>query len=136
MKKIKLVILTALIPALFLLLSSFPGGGRSSHGAAYSIPEGWEIGSMNLKDGTYQGSSIGFREGLTVEIDIEKGELKEVKVVSHNEIGPQFYQRPINIIPGKIEEKQETKVDSISGATATSMGIMSAVEDALIKARA
>jgi fumarate reductase flavoprotein subunit len=39
------------------------------------------------------------------------------------------------IIPNRIIEKQSTKVDSVSGATLSSVAIMNAVEDAVKKAQ-
>ena len=53
--------------------------------------------------------------------------------MDHNEIGRRYYQRPIDLIPGEIVEKQNTDVDSVSGATSTSKAIMAAVEEALLK---
>ena len=136
MKRTKQIMLITLIPIAFIMLTSFPGSKKDHHNSNYNLPLGISIEDLTLNDGTYQGESIGFREGLIVEVTIEKGELTEIEIISHNEIGPQFFMRPIQIIPKTIKKEQETKVDSISGATATSMGIMSAVENALEKAKA
>lgn len=133
MRKSKMILLALALPAL-VLLSSF-GGGRSLYGGSYSKPEGWDLEDLILSDGTYQGESTGFREGLTVDVTVEKGEITLIEIVDHREIGPQFYKRPMDLIPDSIVNEQKTKVDSVSGATATSMGIMAAVEDALKQAR-
>lgn len=112
------------------------GKNRSGHHAAnYSIPEGMIISELELTDGVYQGVADGFRPELTVEVEVKGGVLQSVTVVSHNEVGRQYYDTPIKYIPGMIVDKQETVVDSVSGATATSKAIMSAVEDALSKAQ-
>ncbi len=130
-KKTNKVLLAVLIPAAFFMMTSFSGGmGRhSSHN--YSYPEGWNLAELNLADGVYQGESTGFRESLIVEVTVEQGEVINVAVTDHNEVGPQFYARPIRLVPREIVEEQNTSVDSVTGATATSVAIMSAVEDAL-----
>lgn len=45
-----------------------------------------------------------------------------------------YSQHTIAVIPGLIVDSQGTEVDSISGATCTSIGIKNAVIDALKKA--
>ncbi|MBI9101521.1 MAG: FMN-binding protein [Spirochaetales bacterium] len=125
------VIIAAIILMMIIQLPLF---SRSRRGSNYSAVAGIEIDSLSLADGTYRGTATGFRPGLIVEILIKDGELLEVEVVEHNEIGRQFYVRPINLVPGVIVEEQQTDVDSVSGATATSKAIMAAVEDALQKA--
>jgi len=65
---------------------------------------------------------------------VEKGKVVQVRVVAHSEVGDRFFSTPIRVIPGQIVKKQSTAVDAVSGATATSYGIMAAVEDALKKA--
>ena len=49
--------------------------------------------------------------------------------------GRQFYQAPIRLIPADIVDEQQTEVDVVSGATATSKAIMAAVEEAVNKAK-
>lgn len=122
---------------LLLIITQIPvfsfSFGRS-RGSDYSVPEGIVLGNYDLPDGTYTGEAVGFRPGLKVEITIINGELTSVEVIEHNEIGRQYWQTPINLIPGEIVKRQETEVDSVSGATATSKAIMAAVEDAVNKA--
>lgn len=130
--KTKKALLICLIPAMFLLFPSFGGRLKS---ADYSKPEGWDISTLELSDGVYRGEATGFREGLLVEVTIENGEVTSVEIADHNEIGPQFYQRPMNLVPKAIVDEQDTQVDGVSGATATSMAIMAAVENALDGAR-
>lgn len=60
--------------------------------------------------------------------------IKNVKVTKHNEVNRRFYDRPISIIPNEIVQAQSTDVDTVSGATFTSIGIINAVNDALSKA--
>ena len=129
-KRNRMISAAFLLPFAFIMMTSFKGH-RSMN---YSHPEGWELESLQLQDGVYQGEATGFREGLIVEVTVNEGSLTNVSVVDHHEIGPQYYKRPISLIPERIVEEQSTSVDSVTGATATSMAIMSAVENALLQA--
>jgi len=125
-------IVTAIITAMVLVqipLYSFGFGNRDkSH---YSEPEGMALTDLPLEDGVYKGSADGFRPGLVVEVTVECGTVTDIVIVEHNEVGRQYWQRPISVIPGAIIEALYSKVDVVSGATSTSKAIMSAVEDAL-----
>ena len=85
-------------------------------------------------DGTYQGIADGFRPGLTVEVAIKNDVIISVKVISHNEVRERFWGYPVENIPLWIVEAQSTDVDTVSGATYTSRGIITAVDNALDKA--
>lgn len=97
-------------------------------------PVGMNLVEGDYIDGTYTGIAIGYQPGISVEIEIANGDLTQVRVIDHSEIGRQFYQRPIDFIPDAIVDAQNTEVDVVGGATATSTGIMAAVESALAKA--
>ncbi|MDP3058565.1 MAG: FMN-binding protein, partial [bacterium] len=85
-------------------------------------------------DGTYYATAVGYSPGLKVKVVIENGNICAVEVVSHNEIGSKYYSTPIAKIPVAIVAAQSTKVDVISGATLTSVGIIKAVDLALADA--
>lgn len=87
------------------------------------------------KDGVYTGEAVGYRPGLVVEVTVKNGRIADIQVVSHNEKGQRFYGPPIATIPPAIIESQSTQVDTVSGATYTSKGIMDAVENALKAAK-
>ena len=99
------------------------------------VPVGMAMAEGNYSDGTYRGTANGFRPGLTADVTIRNNLITDIQIVSHNEVGPQYWQLPIDQIPEEIIEAQNTKVDAVGGATCTSQGIMSAVEDALKQAR-
>lgn len=86
---------------------------------------------MVLDDGTYTGVADGFGPDLTTEVVVENGKVVSIEVISHNEKQERYYGEPIATIPGRIIEEESLQVDSISGATYTSYGIMMSVEDAL-----
>ena len=89
---------------------------------------------QKYKDGTYEGSGTGFREGTTVvSLEIKNGYISSIKTLSSQD-SPEFYQRAENTITDEIISSQSTTVDTVSGATYSSMGIINAVADALSKA--
>ncbi|MDC7223178.1 MAG: FMN-binding protein [Spirochaetales bacterium] len=128
-KTIRTAVIMGFLPFAFFMMTSF-GGSKTP-----STPEGWDLSALTLNDGVYRGESSGFHDGLIVDVTVVNGAVTEVVVVDHDEQGAQYYKRPIDLIPGEIVESQNTLVDGVTGATFTSMGIMSAVEDALAKAQ-
>lgn len=101
----------------------------SSPSTATTIQEG-----ATLKDGTYIGESTGYRPGLKVQVEVQDNSIKSVKVIEENEVNRNIFQRAIDTIPQSIVEEQTSNVDSVSGATFTSIGIMNAVNNALSQA--
>ena len=88
--------------------------------------------NKKLKDGSYEGSGIGFRGYLKVEVDVNEGKISSIRVVENVDDAPYFEKARgliTNIVSG-----QTPNVDSVSGATYSSNGIKSAVRDALKKA--
>ena len=61
--------------ALVLLLIQLPAYSFPGRRSNYSVPEGIDLTGLTLKDGTYEGTATGFREGLVVEITIDQGKL-------------------------------------------------------------
>ena len=89
---------------------------------------------ITYEDGVYTGVADGYGPDLTVEVTIENNQITDIIVVSHNEVSARFYDRPIAEIPLAIVAEQSVQVDSVSGATYTSIGIKNAVIDALSQA--
>jgi len=103
--------------------------------ANYAKPVGIDLSAQTFRDGVYTGTALAYHPGLTVAVTVKAGKVLSVKVTAHNEVGRRFYDYPIQVIPGAIVKAQKTKVDAVSGASATSYGIMAAVENALAKAK-
>jgi len=89
---------------------------------------------ITFKDGVYTGQATGFRPGLNVSVTISGNKVTDIKVTSHNEVNSRYYQRPIDTVPKEIIESQSLDVDTVTGATKTSIGIINAVNNALSKA--
>ena len=124
---------TALFIGILFLMVSVINGSPFGHRKAsnYDKPEGFNLLDITIADGKYSGEAIGFKPGLEVLVTVNEGKINNIEVTDHNEIGPQFYLRPIKLIPKEIIKQESTKVDAVSGATATSNAIMAAVERAL-----
>ena len=89
------------------------------------------LGSVDLKDGTYTGVADGYGPDLTVSVTVADNVITDVSVISHNEVGEKHYGVAIKAIPAAIVAQQTPVVDTISGATYTSNGVMKAVINAL-----
>lgn len=91
--------------------------------------------SQKYKDGTYTGSGIGFKGRTTkVSVTIADGKISNIETLSYGD-DRKWYERASSSVIPKIISKQSTSVDAVSGATYSSKGIMSAVVNALNKAK-
>lgn len=85
------------------------------------------------KDGTYTGDGQGFGGNIQVQITIADDTLTDIQVVSAEKEDSAYLSQGKAVID-RILEAQSTDVDTVSGATFSSIGILMAVEDALGKA--
>jgi uncharacterized protein with FMN-binding domain len=90
--------------------------------------------SGNYKNGTYQGSAQGFGGTITVEVTIENGNISDIQVVSAAGEDATYYNMAINVLDD-IMSKQSADVDTVSGATYSSTGLINATKEALGKAK-
>ncbi len=86
------------------------------------------------QDGVYTGIADAFGPDLTVEVTLQDNQIKAIEIVSHNEQNISFYGPAFEAVPDAIMDAQSTQVDSVSGATYSSIGIKNAVIDALSQA--
>lgn len=108
-----------------------PKKGKHHQGeASLDSTESIDVERGQYPDGTYQGTASGYASGLKVQVTISNGQISNIEVVSHNET-PGFCERAIETIPSRIISSQSTNVDTVSGATYTSVGIINAVNSAL-----
>ena len=85
------------------------------------------------KDGTYTGDGQGVGGKIQVQITIADDTLTDIQVVSAEKEDSAYLSQGKAVID-RILEAQSTDVDTVSGATFSSTGILMAVEDALGKA--
>ena len=83
-------------------------------------------------DGVYTGSGSGFGGDVKVEVTVQDGKIASIKVLSHKD-GSSYMSKAKSVI-NRIISKQTTNVDTVSGATFSSQGIIKAVRNALRKA--
>lgn len=88
-----------------------------------------EKGSFDLEDGVYQGTGTGYRGDITVAVKIKDKQIASIEILSASDDEP-FFGRAKGLID-QIIKKQSMKVDTVSGATYSSKGIISAVKNAL-----
>lgn len=113
-------------------VNGFRGNDHGEHGIAKV--ESIQVTEGEYKDGTYTGTANGFKPGLTVQVTISGGKITKIDIVDHNET-PSYARMPMQLIPNEIINNQSTNVDTVSGATRTSVGIINAVADALKQAK-
>ncbi len=107
---------------------------ESKENAASADAEESSDDSDNVyKNGTYEGSGTGYGGTITVQVTLEDDTITEVSVVSAPGEDSAYLSQGENVINSIISE-QSTDVDTISGATFSSTGILEAVNDALSKA--
>ena len=85
------------------------------------------------KDGTYTGSAQGFGGAITVEVTLASDEITNIQVISAPGEDSAYLSQGEGVI-SSIISAQSTDVDTVSGATFSSTGIINAVVDALGKA--
>ena len=84
------------------------------------------------KDGTYYGSGTGFGGPLKVMVEISGGKIASIQIVENSD-GSDYISKAASLIDSIITT-QSTNVDTVSGATYSSVGIIQAVRDALSQA--
>lgn len=93
-----------------------------------------KVTASKFKDGTYTGTGTGFEGGTTkISITIANGKMNSIKTLSYGDT-PEFYQKASGVLINKMLSSQSTVVDTVSGATFSSRGIIDAVRNALNQA--
>ena len=92
-----------------------------------------EAEPSGYKDGTYEGSAFGFGDTITVQVTIQDGKMTDIAVLDASGEDKPYYNQSLPVLD-KMLSSQSTEVDTISGATLTSEGLIDAVADALGKA--
>lgn len=87
-------------------------------------------GPIALADGVYTGTGNGFRGQTKVSVTVAGGYMTEIKILSYHDDDKYFSRAKKSIIPSVISA-QSVEVDTVSGATYSSMGILDAILDAL-----
>lgn len=105
-------------------------GGTAAAGSSTSVAQVEDASSY--KDGTYYGTGAGFGGTMKVQVDISGGKIAAIQILENND-GSEYISKASSII-NAIISSQSTNVDTVSGATYSSVGIIQAVRDALSQA--
>ena len=95
--------------------------------------EGSDDSENVYKDGTYTGSAQGFGGAITVEVTLASDEITDIQVTGAPGEDSAYLSQAEGVI-SSIISAQSTDVDTVSGATFSSTGIINAVVEALGKA--
>lgn len=114
---------------------SAPESSQPESGAPESKPpESSQPSNTQLKDGVYDGQAQGYNGSVKVKLTVTDGKIANVEVTENTET-KDVAGKALSDIPKKIVEKNDAKVDIVSGATLTSNAIIKATQDALGKAQ-
>ena len=109
----------------------------TSASQSQSTPEA--VGSVQepsaYKDGTYYGTGTGFAGNLKVEVVISGGKISSIQIVETND-GSEYIQKASGVINQILGAQSTNGIDTVSGATFSSNGIIKAVRNALSQAAA
>ena len=86
-----------------------------------------------LTDGTYTGHGTGFGGDITVEVVIADGKITSCEIKSAENETPEYLEAA-SVLVDSVTEAQSADVDTVSGATLSSNGILEAVRDCLAQA--
>ena len=87
------------------------------------------------RDGVYTGSAQGFGGQITVQVTISGGQITDICIVGADDETPSYFSSAKAVISAMLSS-QSPNVDTVSGATYSSNGIINAVKRALSQAAA
>ncbi|WP_314032829.1 FMN-binding protein, partial [Mogibacterium timidum] len=105
---------------------------RAAKGRRGNAAGSFAIANANLNDGVYTGSGQGFNGPIRVRVTVSSGNITNVEILSHSDDAP-YFNRAKAVI-GRLLGKPGKSVDTVSGATYSSRGIIDAVRNALANA--
>ena len=88
----------------------------------------------DLKDGVYTGTGAGYGGTMTVKMTVSGGRITAVEVVSHSETNA-YFNRAKKLIDTVLERQDTQGVDTVSGATKSSNGLLTAIGACISQAR-
>lgn len=85
---------------------------------------------LKVEDGSYEGTGKGHGGDVKVAVEIKDHRITSVQVTEHQETQG-ISDKPLETVPQRIVDEQSLAVDTVSGATETSMAILGGAEEAL-----
>lgn len=105
------------------------GGG----GAGSTVTPTTEVPAGGYTDGTYTGSGTGFGGTITVQVTVSNHKIVSINILDASSETASYFANAQGVI-SRIISSQSPNVDAVSGATYSSNGIISAVQNALSQA--
>lgn len=105
-------------------------GRIATDGTAYVQTTSSPTAQGSYKDGTYTGSGQGFRGTTSVTVTVSGGNITNIEVSSYED-DDQFFNQAKSTVIQEIIQSQGVDVDTVSGATYSSNGILEAVANAV-----
>ena len=110
--------------------------GQSQSGSGAAAGSSTSVAAVEdpsaYKDETYYGTGTGFGGTLKVKVEISGGKITSIQIME-NQDGSEYISKASALI-NTIIQNQSTNVDTVSGATYSSVGIIQAVRNALSQA--
>ncbi len=100
---------------------------------AAALNQAAEEAESGYQDGTYTGVGTGFGGEITLSVTIEGGEITEVEIVSAPGEDSSYLSQAETLLDS-IVTAQSAELDTVSGATFSSTGILEAARNALEEA--
>ncbi len=87
-----------------------------------------------LKDGIYEGTGNGLKGETKVTVEIVNGKIKDIILLETND-SKEYMDKAVQGLKNEIIKRNSTTIDAIAGATNASNTYLSAIRDALKKAK-
>lgn len=91
------------------------------------------VTAESLRDGQYRAQARGFGGPVEVQVTIENGKIAKVEILSAENETPD-YLKTASVLLDQIVDRQSADIDTVSGATFSSRGILDAAKKALEEA--
>ena len=108
---------------------SAAGGG----GAGSTVTPTTQVPADGYVDGTYTGSGTGFGGTITVQVTVSNHKIASINILDASSETASYFANAQGVV-SRIISSQSPNVDAVSGATYSSNGIITAVQNALSQA--
>ena len=132
LKRISSMVLSAAVTAA-MLAGSGTGAAVMAESTTESATQSAAGAAGSYTAGTYTGTAAGHNGDITVSVTFTDNAIASVEVTGQSET-PTLSDKALTEIPQAIVDNQSLGVDTVSGATFTSRGIINAVADAVDQA--
>lgn len=119
------------------LASSGGNSGSSANGTLKAGPTTTrkpvttgKAGQFPYPDGTYEGEGEGRNDTIRLAVTLKNGSITDIQVLEHYEDEVPYFNNAKTLLQDVLKA-QTLKVDTVSGATLSSNGLLEALEDAL-----